>query len=191
MNSVAEPVETLNDWLADTVGEADGNEPAWLTGLRQVARERVAREPAPGRRQEAWRYSNPRALLEQRFSSADLTDAGVTAEQLGRLAVPDLDAWRVVLVNGLFEPSLSQLDGLPDGVLVTSLKQAMADRPDWLAGHLNQVAGQGAHIFAALNTAAMQDGCVIRVAQGVELNRPLELIQLSTRTEQPRLIQPR
>ncbi len=191
MNGVAPILDTFDDWLPNLLENAPDGDPQWLADLRRQARERLKGAPLPGRRQETWRYSNPRPLLEQQFSAVPDFAAGIGPEQLERLAVPGLAAWRVVLLNGRFEPRLSQLGGLPDGVMVAGLGQLLSERPDWLSGQLNRVAGEGAHLFAALNTAAMHDGCVIRVAAGVELEKPLELVQLSLDRDQPSLIQPR
>ena len=191
MISTAHSLDTLDEWLPDAPAEASGDEPEWLADLRRNARERLREAPLPDRHQETWRYSNPRPLLEQRFSAIGDTSPTIPSEQLYGLTVPGLDAWEVVLVNGRFDPGLSRLEGLPESVMVTGLRKLLADRPEWLAGHLNQVAGEGAHIFTTLNTAGMHDGCVIRLAEGVHLEKPLEIIQLSTKFEEPRLIQPR
>jgi Fe-S cluster assembly protein SufD len=191
MKGFSETIDHLDEWLPDMDGDPPVDEPDWLSALRRDARARLGSEPLPGRRQETWRYSNPGDLLGQRFVSDRAPVSALAPAQLPRLDAPNLGSWRVVLVNGRFDAGLSRLEGLPDGVMVAGLRQVLEQRPDWLAGRLNRIAGQGAHVFAALNTAAMHDGCVIHLGDGVQLERPLELVQLASDAGGARLIQPR
>ena len=45
---------------------------------------------------------------------------------------------------------------------------------------LGQAAGVPQHVFSALNTAAIDDGLFIHVAQGQKLDRPIEVLHLTT-----------
>jgi Fe-S cluster assembly protein SufD len=80
---------------------------------------------------------------------------------------------------------------MPSGVRAGSLRGIIEADPDALEGRLNRVAGKGAHLFSALNTAAMEDGFVLLLSEGQVLERPVELIHLSVGMEEPRVAQPR
>jgi len=195
MNPALKPVDTLDTWLLGSSERLTRGDPPWLARERACARERLREELVPGPREEGWRYTNLRALLEQRFRPA----LGVIREATGALEegklqahlVPGLDAWCVVLVNGCFVPELSRLEGLPAGVKVTSLRQLLLEDPELVERCLNGVAGLGAHVFAALNTAGLHDGFLFHVAERTHLEKPLELIQVSLGADEPHLIQPR
>lgn len=191
MNQALQPIENLDTWLLGSSARLGWSDPAWLARLRDQARERLRREAVPGPRQEGWRYTGLRALLEKRFRPAAEPPDPTAAGQLAPHLVPGLDAWRAVLVNGSFVPALSRLDGLPPGVEAASLQQLLRDRPEWVEQRLNSVAGSGAHVFAALNTAGLHDGFVLHLSENTRLERPLELIHLSLGAGEPRLIQPR
>jgi Fe-S cluster assembly protein SufD len=112
-------------------------------------------------------------------------------EDLDEVLVPDLDAHRVVIVNGRYAPDLSVLGELPRGVRVASLGDTLRQDPDALEGLLTRVAGEGSHVFASLNTAGMDDGLVLLLERGAMLDRPIELIHLSVGMDEPRVAQPR
>jgi Fe-S cluster assembly protein SufD len=86
---------------------------------------------------------------------------------------------------------LSDLAGLPGGVRAGSLRGILEADPDALEGLLNRIAGEGSHVFSALNTASLDDGFVLLVSPGQVLERPVELIHLSVGMEEPRVAQPR
>ena len=191
MNTALKPVESLNSWLLGSSARLTRGDPAWLARERRQARERLRKESVPGPRQEGWRYTNLRPLLEQRFRPASESISAVEENALYGHLVPGLDAWRVVLVNGRFAPGLSRLQGMPAGVRAASLRQLLAEEPALVESRLNRVAGDGAHLFATLNTAGLYDGLVLHVAKDTRLQRPLELIQVSLGSSDPHLIQPR
>src|SRR5439155_7149748 len=90
-----------------------------------------------------------------------------------------IEARRVVFVDGVFEPELSDLARLEPGLALGSLAQALAAGDASVAAHLSKVAPT-ADVAVALNTAFMGDGAVIRIAQGATLARPLHLVFMNS-----------
>jgi Fe-S cluster assembly protein SufD len=160
----------------------------WLTGERQAAVERFAELGFPDRRQEGWRYTGVKDLLQQGFVTADpageFSDIAVKKQFLAEPV-----AGRLVFVDGLFRPELS--DTAIPGVQVGNLRGAMvaADRP--ILQPLGSLSGSGNHGFSALNLATMQDGAVIRVTAGSTVEQPIELLQVATRSAAGRTLRPR
>jgi len=163
----------------------------WLTAARGTARARIQGQDAPTSKSEGWRYTGLRALIEQQFRPVDEPVSAMVPDDIEDLLVPDLDAHRVVLVNGHFAPSLSSLGTLPRGARVGGLRETLAQDPDALEGLLTAIAGEGAHVFTSLNTAGMNDGLVLLLERGVALERPVELVHVSVGMDDPRVAQPR
>src|SRR5262245_12666390 len=90
--------------------------PPWLSRLRKSAMARFQALGWPGPRTEDWRFTNLTPLTKIPFELAD-GQAYADPEQL----VGGLDGPRLVCINGAFSAKLSALDGLPSGVIVTSL----------------------------------------------------------------------
>ncbi len=175
-------------WLPAAGGEG---EPGWLVTARAAAVGRVQTQGAPTGKAEGWRYTGLRALLEQGFTSGVEPLDALLREDLEEVLVPGLDAHRVVVVNGHFAPQLSDLDELPKGLRIGGLRSTLAEDPDALADDLTRIAGDGAHVFASLNTAGMADGMVLLADRGVLVEKPVELLHLSVGMDDPALAQPR
>ena len=187
------PTETgtalgFEGWLpsADTAPGLD-----WLESLRASARSRVRDQGVPTNKQEAWRYTSVKRLLEQGFVPAEDAITALQPEDIEDVLVPGLDTHRVVVVNGRYLPSLSSLGDLPSGVRIGGLRQILESDPDALRERLNGVAGEDQPLFAALNMAGLDDGLVVLMDRGASLERPIELIHLSVGMDEPRVAQPR
>lgn len=163
----------------------------WLEGMRQSGRDQARASGIPVSKQEAWRYTNVKRLLEQGFSPMDGAVTALQRDDIEEVLVPGLDAHRVVLVNGRYLPELSDLGDLPAGVRVGGLSQILASDPDALRDRINRLAGEDQPLFAALNTAGLDDGLVVLMDRGSALERPVELIHLSVGMDEPRVAQPR
>ena len=174
LKEVRDPVVARFEARMDTLRERlPGAGQSWVRELRETARAQFAENGLPTRRVESWKYTDLRPLLRNAFAPPRET-AKVTA---GTLAPYMVDGAHVaVFVNGTFAPALSRLDALPEGVRVGSLAAALDAGDADLRGVLGRVADASQPGFAALNTALMQDGAVCRVADGVEVPAPIQLL---------------
>ena len=178
----------LEHWLS---APDDTPAPDWLLEYRRAARVRVSAQPLPHSKEEAWRYTSLKGLLEQDFSAIDEPLDALQAEDLDAVLIAGLDAHRVVLVNGRFAPELSTLDALPAGVRIGGLRDWLDRDPESLRGRLDAARGESEAFFALLNTAGLDDGLVLWLERGTLLERPVELIHLSVELDEPRVAHPR
>jgi len=179
-------------WLAEPGDTPVEGRPDWLEAQCSLARERLAGLDVPNSKTESWRYTSLKGLMEQDFARAGENMTALQSDDLEEVLIPGLDAYRILLVNGRYLPELSAHEDLPSGVRVAGLRDLIANEPDLLRAHLNAVAPTDSQpLFAALNTAGMDDGLVLFVARGVVLERPIELIHLSVGLDEPRVAQPR
>jgi Fe-S cluster assembly protein SufD len=117
---------------------------------------------------EDWKFSDSTTLTGSAFTPfAGVVEPGDDLSQFLSTA----DTHKLVFVNGVYTPSLSQLESLPEGVTLLPLA-------DMAGGHqVNEtVATQP---IAALNAAFWQDGLYLEVADGVIFDRPVELFYLT------------
>jgi len=181
-------VTQFEQWLG---GSAAGEGIAWLDDKRQAARDQARALGIPVSKQEAWRYTSVKRLVEQGFVPVDESVSALQPEDLEEVLIQGLDSHRVVLVNGRYLPTLSSPGDLPTGVRIGGLRQILESDPDALRDRLNQVAGDQQPLFSALNTAGLDDGLVVLMGRGSILERPIELIHLSVGMDEPRVAQPR
>jgi Fe-S cluster assembly protein SufD len=164
--------------LAQTFAQARDRLPGddTMAARRNAAFDVFAKAGLPHRRIEEWKYTDLRALMRDAKPLASPPDAAAKsrAKDAGRL-LADLDARRLVFVDGAFVPELSDLRDLEPGLVVGSLAQALTAADPVVAARLGKLA-PGTDTAVALNTALMGDGAVIRVASGATIERPLHLL---------------
>ena len=100
-------------------------------------------------------------------------------EQLGDVTFGQLDADRLVFVDGHFNAGLSQTADQPSGVTVTHLASGLAG----LERELGALSGGDDDPFVALNDAFFTDGAVIQIADGQRLAKPVHLLFVTTASE--------
>ncbi len=155
--------------------------PAWLKGLRRSAIERFATLGFPTTREEDWKYTNVEPVLAAGFEPVWSRGAnGVGAERVQSLSLGAESAARLVFADGVYVEGLSKRGPLPPGVEVGSLAGVLAGGDsERIESHVGRHAllGDG---FTALATAFVHDGAFVWIADGVTVDRPIELVFLST-----------
>ena len=164
--------------------QCDHAGPAAIADLRRVAFDRFSTHGLPTTSSEEWRFTNVRPIADTTFVPARAV--ALTKEELASFSVTGaLDGWpTVVFVNGHYDAALSSLGEVPDGVIVESLANVLSASADSLG--VEQYLGKGADIhsdasaFIALNTALFRDGVFIQVAADVVVDRPIQMLFVTT-----------
>jgi len=143
-----------------------------VTARREAAFRRFAEAGLPHRHVEEWKYTDLRALMRDAKPIAGPPDAAAKARAAAGAMFAAAAPRRVVFVDGVFVPELSDLAGLEPGLKIASLAQALG-RGETLP-RLGDARADG-DVAYALNTAFMGDGAVVEVADGARISRPLHL----------------
>ena len=177
-------------WQAANGRVLNGSNPN-LAAARISAIERFAAIGLPLEKEEAWKYTNIRRLLDA-WAGSDPLAASTLPDQdtVADASMTGRDAVRLVLVNGRFEPLLSTLDQLPAGLTISSLGDAAASSPELFAKSFGKARPDGSDGLVALNSAFAQGGLFLRVAKGRMIETPIELVHLATATSKA-FVQPR
>ena len=163
-------------------------EPVWLRHLRAEGWEIFNSSGIPTTRDEDWRFTNLAPLARTEFRRAP--EAAVSRDAIEKWRVAG-GACRLVFVNGRFVPGLSDLSGLPAGLQVTSLSQALGVNSESVEQHLGRYANLRRDVFAALNTALWEDGAYIHVRPGAQINVPIHLLFVTADASDPVMTHPR
>ncbi|MFZ4502850.1 MAG: Fe-S cluster assembly protein SufD [Methylovulum sp.] len=153
----------------------------WLQDFRADAWAQYVSTGLPTLRSEAWRYTSLAALQKKTFTAVTQTASTQAADY--HSAQQLTDTWRVVIVNGQFEQSLSDLEGLPEGVCVMSMAEALAHHAELIQRHLGQAVAATEHGFIALNSAGFSDGVFVHVPAGTVLTKPLHCVHSVSQAE--------
>ncbi|WP_018917497.1 Fe-S cluster assembly protein SufD [Vreelandella zhanjiangensis] len=179
--------QTFLDTLK-TRSQQRGAEPTWIAARRQAGAARFEALGFPTRRDEEWKYTDVRAIAQGNFALAD--DANFSPAQAATVTLP-IVGYRLTFVDGVFAPALSDLDALPQSVHVLPLSKALSENHEAVGGPLGRLTGVDFSSFAALNTAFMEEGAVVRIAPGTVVDKPIVLQFLSKASSTPVMSHPR
>jgi Fe-S cluster assembly protein SufD len=165
--------------LAAAYAAARGKLPG-AADLREQSFKEFETRGLPHRRVEEWKYTDLRALLREVAPLAGVPDATAKtcAKEAGLLR--GVDTRRIVFVDGVFVPELSDLTPEP-GLTVTSMADALAKGDALVMQHVGKVFATD-DVAVALNTALMGDGAVIHIAARTQLARPIHLVFAGSET---------
>ena len=166
--------------------------PPWLAGLRRRGAERFREAGVPDTRVEAWRFTNLKPLRKQEFRWSPGSDAAATSpREVESMVLADAGGIRLTFVNGSFSPALSR-ERLPaEGAVASGLASLLEDREAMPSGLLGTAVDLERHPFAALNTAFMTDGAVIRIPRDTAIEAPIHLLFVTAGGGEPRAVHPR
>ncbi len=172
--------------LAEKFAAERADDDAWLRDLRAESLARFADQGFPNTKQEEWRYTRVTPMAEVPFQLGCPATTPVTRSAIEDKASPVFACSLYVFVDGRFEPALSALATRTD-VHVESLRalDAAIEPP------LGSLVDTKQHPFAALSTALLDDGAVLRVPKGAQVTDPLHLVFVATGSREPRATQPR
>lgn len=154
-----------------------GRNLTWLQQRREAAMARFVKTGYPTTTLERWRFSNVKPVLalhsDARPNQGDICEAAAKLD-----ALPP--GPRMVFVDGVFNGSLSTIADVP-GMELLSLKDMLAGDAGHVEAYLGQLSARDeTHGFAQLSLAFAQDGIVLRLEEGVELEQPVAVAHIFT-----------
>ena len=157
-------------------------DPQWLQDLRRKAYDRFSSIgfPTARRGNEEWKYTSVGPIAEQRYHVAL---NGATPEiSLAKIkrAIPWDEAWpRLVFINGRYVPEFSKPHTHGGELVVRNLAEAVRD-DGAVMEHLARHADFESNAFTALNTAFLQDGAYVKVAEDATARDPVHIVYMAT-----------
>ncbi len=159
-----------------------------ITALRADAAASYRSVGLPNPKIEAWKYTRLKDLEALPFSRAEASAlVPDTVEGSGLAAL----SARIVLVDGRFVPELSVLP-TQAGVSVASLRSCLEAGEAAVVAILDRDVDFSQAPLAALASAYLDDGAVLKVEDGVSVSKPIEVVAFSsTDPATPRIAFPR
>ena len=146
---------------------------------RRQAFEAYERSGLPHRRIEDWKYTDLRVLMRDVLPLAAAPDATALKRAEAALKLHAIEGVRrLVLVDGVFAPKLSDLGRLETGLSIRALREVLESSDSALQAQL--LTPDNSDAMVALNSAMMTDGLVIEVADGAALTQPLHIVHIAS-----------
>jgi Fe-S cluster assembly protein SufD len=150
-----------------------------IASAREAAFAAYAQAGLPHRRIEEWKYTDLRALMREVLPLAAAPDAAEFSRAAVAVKLHAIEGVRrLVLVDGVFAPKLSDLGGLEKGLGIRTLREVLEAGDAALQTQL--LAPDSSNPMVALNSAMMTDGVVIDIADGVVLTQPLQIVHIAS-----------
>jgi len=176
--------EVVNGYNKRSVSDIAEGESVDLRRARQSAFEKFRLLGFPTIKHEDWKYTNLNRFLRDEYAVGAGVAAGAVVRLPAAATIPGLEAYRVVLVNGIWDGNVAG-GPLPRGLEVKRVAEALTD-PAFVGYFENGKWGN--HAFPNLNTALFTDGLLVRVNGVIE--KPLHIVHYYTAGRNV-LVQPR
>ena len=157
--------------------ELNGSNNLGVVSMRKAALDRFEAQGFPTTKDEEWKYTNLKPVLKQDYKILLKAEAAVTFPQIKPFLLSDLDTYKLVFINGKYSSWLS--DTTHVGFDVCTFAAALNKYPDIIANYLGKAAPEGSS-FVDLNTAFADDGAFIRVKANKTVDKPIEVLYLTT-----------
>ena len=148
-------------WVENLWQQKSVQQSAWLAAQQTQAYAAFQRRGLPLRREEYWKYTDVGFL-----QSADFVATEAITKINALPVLPGSETSRLVILNGQYAANLSDVSGLPDGVIVTNIETALSSHADLVQAELSNTNDIKRFPFASLNLALLQTGAFIYVPKG-------------------------
>ena len=129
----------------------------------------------PTRKTEDWKYTSVNKILKGNYIQFEKADK----VELNSDLIPQIDAYKVVLVNGVYSAEMSDSISL-DGVVLDIFPKALENHVSLIHGVFNSIAQNNKEVFTAVNTSYFNEGVFIYIPKKVVLDKPIHIIHINT-----------
>jgi Fe-S cluster assembly protein SufD len=179
MNGISEITEKYLGLYKDNISKISGVSSPFINSFRASAVEKFRELGIPTKKNEAYKYTNLNIFFDHDYESyyMPLPADFVKAEEF-RCDVTDLDAHGIVLLNGFYPTINEKLRQLPSGVWIGSLNEAAVRFSEIFEKHFGKYAKSETDGLIHLNTAMASDGVFVYIPEGVNLTKPVQVVNL-------------
>lgn len=160
----------------------DENSCAVLNSVRDEAFEALEEVVFPKKGDEDYEVTDEESIFAPDYGiNFRRMDLGVNPSEVFRCEVPNMSTSLFFLANDIFKSAANAYNGLPDGVIVKSLKAASDENKDLLTKYYGKVASLD-NPQTAVNTLLAQDGLFMYIPKGVVVEKPIQLVNILNST---------
>lgn len=156
----------------------DNNSAPALNRLRPIAAQALAGAKLPVKGDEDYEATDLEALFADDYGiNINRINLGANPADAFRCEVPNMSTCLFFLANDVFFASDKAYQSIPEGVVISSLKQAATTHREIVEARYGSIADIN-DPATALNTLLTQDGLFVYVPENVRLNKPIQLVNI-------------
>lgn len=144
----------------------------------------------PSKRDEAWKYTSLNSVLKNDFSVFPKQDNEISYTDVKKYFIHEIDTYKVVFIDGVFSSFMSSTTH--DGLDVCLMSSALT-KPKYkeiIDTYFNKIAKTDDSL-TSLNTAFANEGAYVNIPKSKVVDKPIEIMYLSTGNEAALMVQPR
>ena len=161
----------MNQWLQQVLDRSQSFDD-WLSPLRAEALAILESTDWPTRRVERWKYTSLTVLEQFKLSANDIS------QDISISDIDGLDSFDFIFIDGQLQKNLNQLF-LPKGVRISGLLTA-SEQDQKVASMLFTKIKPKHHFFGLVNDILAQDGLIIDIEAGCQLEKPIRIVSVSS-----------
>ena len=159
--------------------EIDSNSADGMNKHRDFAFAKFKQIGFPTSKLEDYKHSNIARQFDADFGlNIKNLEIPVNPYETFKCDVPNLHTYTYFLINDRFYNKVEQKESLPENVFVGSMRQFAQEHPEIFEKHYAKIADNEENGLVAYNTMFAQDGFVVYVPKNVEIENPLQLINI-------------
>ena len=149
--------------------------PEAMNAVRDEAFEDFRRQGFPSKKVERYKYTDLQKLFAPDYGvNLNRLEIPVDPYQAFRCDVPNLSTSLYFVVNDAFYNRQQPQAHLPEGVIVSSLRE----NPNFIGKYYAKLAKTDEDAVTALNTMLAQDGLLVYVPRNVKVDRAIQVINI-------------
>lgn len=161
-----------------------------LHDIRTQAIKNFENKGFPTKKEEAWKYTSLNAVLKNDFSVFPKQENTISFTDVKKYFLHEIDTYKVVFIDGVFSSFLSSTTH--DGLDVCLMSSALT-KPKYkevIDAYFNKIANTDDSL-TSLNTAFAFEGAYVNIPKNKIVDKPVEIMYLSTGNEAALMVQPR
>lgn len=150
-----------------------------MNAVRNEAFADFVRLGFPSQKVERYKYTDVQKAFAPDYGlNLSRVNFPVNPYEAFRCDVPNLSTSLYFIVNDAFYDKALPAASLPEGVIVTSLREASRSNPDLVSAYYAKAARTDKDAITAFNTMLAQDGLFVYVPRNVVVERPIQIVNI-------------
>ena len=157
---------------------------------RKNALKRFESKGFPTKKDELWKYTSLKSIIQKDYSLSVKSNPNVGLKDIEKYSINDIDSYKIVFVDGVFNPFLSNTthDGMDICVLSAALSKTKYKKT--ITKYFNKIVPDDQSL-ASLNTSYTKEGAYIHIPKSVLREDPVQILHFSSGKNKPLWLQPR
>jgi len=134
----------------------------------------------PTRKDEDWKYTNVGPIIKSSYQQGE--PSSIDASVMDECLFEGLDVIKIVFINGHLDTDLSAFEDTPEGVTLSTMKEALEDdaKSKLIEKLLSQKSGTAVNTFLPMNRAFAKHGFLIETEANKVIEKPFHFIYINT-----------